>query len=303
MASTELQMVLDMLRLGSPLAGTTIHEMRANMEATAGAVPPPPDVRFETVRMGGVPAEWTRPDGADGSGALLYLHGGGYCVGSIGTHRLLVSELARACGIPALSLDYRLAPEHPHPAAVDDAVAAYRALLDTGVPARRIAIGGDSAGGGLTAAALLAIGARGLPRPAAGVCISPWFDLALSGDTCTTKVDLDPMCKPPLLKMMAAAYLNGTDARTPGASPLYAESRDLAGLPPLLVQVGTSETLLDDSRRFAVRAEQAGARITLEVWDDMIHVWHAFAMLLPEGRQAVERIGAFVRAAFEENES
>jgi acetyl esterase/lipase len=301
MASTELQMVLDMLRLGSPLAGTTIHEMRANMEATAGAVPPPPDVRFETVRMGGVPAEWTRAPGADDVGALLYLHGGGYCVGSVTTHRLLVSELSRACGIPALSLDYRLAPEHPHPAAVDDAVAAYRALLDAGTPPRRIAIGGDSAGGGLTAATLLAIGARGLPRPAAGVCISPWLDLALSGESCTTKVDLDPMCKPPILKLMAAAYLGDVDARTPAASPLYAELRDLAALPPLLVQVGTSETLLDDSRRFAARAERAGARVTLEVWDDMIHVWHAFSMLLPEGREAIERIATFIKAAFEED--
>jgi acetyl esterase/lipase len=296
-------MVLDMLRLGSPLAGTTIHEMRANMESTAGAVPPPPDVQFETVRMGGVPAEWARANGAGGGGALLYLHGGGYCVGSIATHRLLVSELSRACGIAALSLDYRLAPEHPHPAAVDDAVAAYRALLDAGMPPRRIAIAGDSAGGGLTAATLLTIGAQGLPRPAAGVCISPWFDLALSGESCTTKLDLDPMCKPPILALMAAAYLDGADARTPGASPLYAEPRDLAGLPPLLVQVGTSETLLDDSRRFAARAEQAGARVTLEVWDDMIHVWHAFSMLLPEGRQAIERIAAFVRAAFEEDGS
>jgi acetyl esterase/lipase len=297
MPSTELQLVLDMLRLGSPLAGATIHEMRANMEATTGAVPPPADVHYEPTQLGGVPAEWARVNGGSSNGAMLYFHGGGYCVGSVRTHRLLVGALAQACGVPVLSLDYRLAPEDPHPAAVDDAVAAYRDLLAQGFAAERLVLAGDSAGGGLTAAALLALRARGLPRPAAGVCLSPWFDLALSGETMTTKVDVDPMCKPPLLAMMAAAYLGGADPRTPGASPLYA---DLAGLPPMLVQVGTSETLLDDARRFAAHAERAGVRVTLEVWDDMIHVWHAFAMLLPEGQQAIDRIGAFVRAAYEE---
>jgi acetyl esterase/lipase len=299
MPSTELQLVLDMLRLGSPLAGTTIPEMRANMEATSGAVPAPPDIRHEPTTAGGVPAEWARLDGGASDAALLYLHGGGYCVGSVRTHRLLVGSLARACAVPVLSLEYRLAPEHPHPAAVEDAVAAYRHLLARGVSPDRLALAGDSAGGGLTVATLLALREAGLPRPAAGVCISPWLDLALSGETMVTKADVDPMCTPALLAMMAAAYLGGADARTPGASPLYA---DLAGLPPLLVQVGTSETLLDDARRFAERAERAGVRVALEVWDDMIHVWHAFAMLLPEGQQAVDRIGAFVRAAFAEGQ-
>jgi acetyl esterase/lipase len=294
MASTELQLVLDMLRTGSPLAGTTIHEMRASMEATVGAVPPPSDVQYEPTEIGGVPAEWARaPEGA-ADGALLYFHGGGYCVGSVRTHRLLVGALARACGVPVLALDYRLAPEHPHPAAVEDGVAAYRGLLARGLRPGRVAFAGDSAGGGLTAATLLAARAAALPMPAAGVCISPWFDLALSGESMVTKADVDPMCKPPVLALMAAAYLGGADPRTPGASPLYA---DLTGLPPMLVHVGTAETLLDDARRFATRAERSGVRLALEVWDDMIHVWHAFAMVLPEGQQAIERIGAFVRGA------
>jgi monoterpene epsilon-lactone hydrolase len=297
MPSTELQTVLDMLRVGSPLAGSTIHEMRSSMEATSGAVPPPADVAYVPTRMGGVAAEWARAKGASASRALLYFHGGGYCVGSVRTHRLLVGALSRSCGVPVLSLDYRLAPEHPHPAAVDDAVAAYRGLLAEGIPAAQIAFAGDSAGGGLTAAALLALRAHSLPAPAAGVCLSPWFDLALSGETMRTNIDVDPMCKPSLLAMMAEAYLAGADPRTPGASPLY---DDLTELPPMLVQVGTAETLLDDARRFAARAERAGARITLEVWDDMIHVWQAFAMVLPEGQQAIDRIGAFVRAALGE---
>jgi acetyl esterase/lipase len=298
MPSTELQLVLDMLRVGSPLAGTTIPEMRANMEATTGAVPPPADVHYEPTAIGGVPGEWARANGGAVDGALLYFHGGGYCVGSVRTHRLLVGALSRACGVPVLSLEYRLAPEHPHPAAVDDGVAAYRALLAGGMPAGRVVLAGDSAGGGLTAATLLAGRAAGLPPPAAAVCISPWFDLALSGETMVTKVDVDPMCKPQLLRLMAAAYLGAVDPQAPGASPLYA---DLAGLPPMLLQVGTAETLLDDSRRFAARAERAGVRVTLEVWEDMIHVWHAFAMVLPEGQQAIDRIGAFVRTAFKED--
>jgi acetyl esterase/lipase len=295
MASAELQLVLDMLRTGSVLAGATIPEMRANMEAATGAMPDAPGIRYEATNASGVPAEWARADEARDAGALLYFHGGGYCVGSVRTHRLLVGGLSRACGVPALSVDYRLAPEHPHPAAVDDGVAAYRHLLARGIAPERIALAGDSAGGGLTAAVLIALREGGLPMPAAGACISPWFDLALSGETMTSKVDVDPMCKPDLLAPMAAAYVAGGDLRAPTVSPLYA---DLAGLPPLLVQVGTAETLLDDARRFARRAERQGVDATLEVWDDMIHVWHAFAMLLPEGQQAIDRIGGFVRRAF-----
>jgi acetyl esterase/lipase len=264
------------------------------MEASAGAVPPPADVAYEAAELGGVPGEWTRAPGAARDGAMIYFHGGGYCVGSVRTHRLLVSALSRACGLSVFSVDYRLAPEHPHPAAVEDGIAVYRALLARGIDPGRVALAGDSAGGGLTVATLLALREAGLPRPAAGACISPWLDLALSGESMVSKCDLDPMCKPPILAQMAAAYLGGRDPRTPLASPLYA---DLSGLPPLLLHVGTAETLLDDSVRFAARAERAGVSATLEVWDDMIHVWHAFAMLLPEGQQAVDRLGAFVHEA------
>ena len=191
-----------------------------------------------------------------------------------------------------LLIDYRLAPEHPHPAAVDDATAAYRWLIANGASPARLVVAGDSAGGGLTVATLVALRDAQAPPPAAGVCLSPWVDLEGLGESMTTKAAVDPMVqREPLLKM-AALYLGGHGARTPLAAPLYA---DLSGLPPLLIQVGTAETLLDDATRLAERARKAGVEVQLEAWDDMIHVFQAFAALLPEGQQAIQRIGAFVR--------
>jgi monoterpene epsilon-lactone hydrolase len=195
-----------------------------------------------------------------------------------------------------LSVDYRLAPEHPHPAAVEDATAAYRFLLDTGISPGNLAIGGDSAGGGLTVACLIALRDAGLPLPAAGVCISPWVDLTQSGESMDSKADEDPMVSREALQVMANAYLGGGDPKEATASPLFA---DLAGLPPLLIQVGTAETLLDDATRLAERAKSQGVDVTLEAWEEMIHVWHAFAVLLPEGRQAIERIGEFLSERLE----
>jgi acetyl esterase/lipase len=294
MASAELATVIDMLRAMPPVGGDTIDEMRATMDAATGVMPVPEDIRFEPVDAAGVAAEWTIAPGAVSDGAIVYFHGGGYVSGSIRTHRLLVADVARAAGMPVLSVDYRLGPEHPFPAAVDDAVAAYGFVRERGIPASRIAFGGDSAGGGLTVATLLALRDRGAALPAAGICISPWLDLSLSGQSMDTREAADPMLNRTRLGMMARGYLAGTDPRTPLASPLFA---DLTGLPRLLVQVGTAEVLLDDATRFAARARQAGMDIELEVWDDMIHDWHAFALVLPEGRQALERIGAFVRDA------
>jgi acetyl esterase/lipase len=294
MASVELATVIEMLRAMPPVGGDTIEEMRATMETATAVMPLPDDVRFEPADAGGVAAEWTSAPEAAAGRAIVYFHGGGYVSGSVRTHRLLVADLARACGVRVLSVDYRLGPEHPFPAAVDDAVTAYGFLRQQGIPASRIAFGGDSAGGGLTVAALLALRDRGEPLPAAGVCISPWLDLSLSGRSMDTREAVDPMLNRTRLGVMARGYLGGTDPRTPLASPLFAE---LGGLPPLLVQVGTAEVLLDDSTRFAERARQTGVDVDLEVWDDMIHDWHAFALVLPEGRQALERIGAFVKDA------
>ncbi len=291
MPSPELDLVVQMLRSQPPVVGGDVAERRAGLERMTAA-PLPADVSSEPVSADGVPAEWVVAEGADPGRALLYLHGGGYVIGSIATHRDLAARLSRATGARVLVVDYRLAPEHPHPAAVDDAVRAFRWLVEQGLDPRRVAIAGDSAGGGLTVATLVALRDAGDALPAAGVCLSPWTDLACEGGSMDTHDHRDPMVRPEGLREMAAMYLGGLPASTPLASPVHAE---LAGLPPLLVQVGTAEVLLDDSTRLADRARAAGVEVELDVWDDMVHVFQAFAAILPEGREAIERIGAFVR--------
>jgi monoterpene epsilon-lactone hydrolase len=291
MASQELQTVIQMLGAADLGPDTSIEDMRAALEAMSAVTPAPEGTQSTPVSANGVPCEWISGPGARDDRGLLYLHGGGYVIGSINSHRGTVSRLSSATGARALAVDYRLGPEHPFPAAVDDAVAAYRFLLDSGVESSRVVIAGDSAGGGLTVATLLVLRDAGDPLPAAGVCISPWVDLEGNGESMTTKADVDPMVQRDGLLRMAQAYLGGADARAPLASPLYA---DLAGLPPLLIHVGTSETLLDDATRLAERAKAAGVDVELECWDEMIHVWHAFAPLLPEANQAIERIGEYV---------
>jgi acetyl esterase/lipase len=292
MASKELEDVLQLLRAMPPIPpDASIEQMRAGMEEMTTAAPLPEGVEYQEVEVEGVPAEWAVAPNARDDRAVLYLHGGGYVIGSIRTHRQLVGNLSAAAEAKVLSLDYRLAPEHPHPAAVDDAVAAYRHLLGAFDPPRT-AIAGDSAGGGLTAATLVALREAGVPLPAAAVLISPWLDLTLSGASMESKAAEDPMVQRDGLQKMADAYVAGTDAKAPTVSPLFA---DLAGLPPMLLHVGTAETLLDDSTRFADKARAAGIAVDLEVWDDMIHVWHAFSLVLPEARQATDRIGEYLK--------
>lgn len=296
MASEELAALVKMLRESNPMGGTTIPEMRTAMDASTAAAPIPEDVELEIRTIGACEAEWVTTPGCVEGRAILYFHGGGYTIGSVASHRSLVADLSRAATSRVLNLGYRLAPEHPHPAAVDDAVAAYRLLLDEGHDPAAIALAGDSAGGGLTAASLIAIRDTGLPTPAAGVCISPWLDLSQSGASYASKAAEDPMVTKGLLNLMAAAYLDGQDPRTPLASPLFAK---LDGLPPLLIQVGSAEVLLDDSIRFAEAARQAGVEVELDVWEDMIHVWHAFGAMLPEAGQAVTQIGAYLERRFD----
>ncbi len=223
----------------------------------------------------------------------MYLHGGGYVIGSLDSHRHLVAEAGRACGVAALALDYRLAPEHPFPAAVDDALAGYRFLLGRGLAPGRIAIAGDSAGGGLVVSAMVAIRDAGLPQPACGWCISPWVDMEAAGETMTSRAASDPTVQRAGILDMARLYLNGADPRSPLASPIHA---DFKGLAPLMIQVGACETLLDDALALAKVAGAADVRVDLQIWPEMIHVWHLFHPELKAGSEAIKAGGAFVRS-------
>ena len=247
---------------------------------------------FERVNAGGVPAEWVSAEGSAADRAVLYLHGGGYIIGSVRTHRVLMAGLSQASGARVLGLEYRLAPEHPFPAPVEDAVAAYRWLLAEGYDAAKIAVAGDSAGGGLTVSVMVQLRYLGLPMPGAAVCFSPWVDLEGIGESMIANAEIDPMVQQEGLAFMAQLYLDGCDPRAPLAAPLYA---DLRGLPPALIQVGSAETLLDDSTRLAENARAAGGDVELDVWEDMIHVWHLFAPMLPEGREALAQAGEFIQ--------
>ena len=273
-----------------PMREQSVEEARQMYDKARYVFALPDGVEVERDAVGGVPAEIVTP-AEHGAGVLLYLHGGGYAIGSPVSHRHLVAALAAASRTRAFALDYRRAPEHPFPAAVDDALAGYRGLLDTGTAPRSIVVGGDSAGGGLTVAALLAIRDAGLELPAAGVLISPWTDLTNESGSYRTRADRDPLVFKEDIDRWRDAYLAGADPRTPLASPLHA---DLSGLPPLLVQVGSEEVLLDDSRKLAERCEAAGVEATLEIEDGMIHVWHWFGEYLDEAGSAVRRIGEFV---------
>jgi monoterpene epsilon-lactone hydrolase len=290
--SQQLETVIQMLRSRPTREELTLEEQREGFEVIAKLFPVAPDVRREPVNAGGVKAEWLEAPGAAGNRTVLYLHGGGYVMGSLDTHRQLAARISRAANARCLSVDYRLAPEHPFPAAVEDATAAYRWLLGIDMEPSRVVIAGDSAGGGLTVATLLALREAGAPLPAGAVCLSPWVDLEGIGESATTKADVDPIIDTGLLIEMGRLYLGGADPRTPLAAPLYA---DLHGLPPLLIQVGTAEALLDDSTRLAERARAAGVDVTLDPWEDMIHVWQFFAEMLPEGQEAIDRIGEFAR--------
>jgi epsilon-lactone hydrolase len=289
-ASEELATVRELLR-SIDLDALTIGQRRAATESLASQ--PPPGTSVEPLDAGGVPAEWVVAEGIAGSRVVLYLHGGAYQIGSPATLRHMIALLSAAAQARVLSVDYRLAPEHPFPAAVDDALAAYRYLLRGGTDPAAVAIAGDSAGGGLALATVVALRDVRDPLPAAVAAMSPWTDLALTGESLRTRADVDVMIKPDDMPETVATYLAGADPRHPYASPLYA---DLRGLPPILIQVGDAEVILDDSTRFAAKAEAAGVDVTLEVWDQMPHVWHAFAGLLPEADQAIDRIGAWLQA-------
>ena len=253
-------------------------------------------VSVEPSELAGIEVDWHRPKNARGDKVLFYLHGGAYVIGSRRTHRQLVSHIAREAGVTAVIPEYRLAPENPFPAAIDDAVAVYRALLESGFKPENIVISGDSAGGGLSVATLLALRHAGDPMPAAAVLLSPFLDVTASGESATTRADQDPWFDVSDMAVVARYYCpDETKWRDPLVSPVFA---NVSGLPPMLIQVGDDEILLSDSTRLAEKLEAAGIDVEIEIWPDMWHVFPMFVGKMPEARRAVEKIGAYIDKAF-----
>jgi len=251
-------------------------------------------VSVEATAVSGLYAEWLRPKAAPDDKVLLYLHGGAYLIGSCRTHRQLVSHIARAAGINALVIDYRLAPEHRFPAAVEDAVGVYRSLLADGFEPGNIFIAGDSAGGGLTVATLLSLRHSGVPMPAAVVLLSPFLDVTASGESATTRADQDPWFDAADLAVVADNYCTDpVELKNPLVSPVFA---NVAGLPPTFIQVGDDEILLSDATRFAALMEEAGLEVQLEIWPEMWHVFQLLVGKMPESRKAIKKIGAYIGA-------
>jgi epsilon-lactone hydrolase len=266
---------------------------RERLDEVGAVWPVADDVKLETAELDGVRAEWSIAPGSDPSRALIFFHGGGYCSGSIISHRRMVTEAGRAGGLRTLAASYRLAPEHPFPTAFDDALTVWRRLRKDGYSAERIAVGGDSAGAGLTLGLAGELKRAGEELPGCLWLVSPWTDLTMSGATLSTKAAIDPLIHKEYLEELARAYLpDGMDRKDPRVSPLYA---DLSGLPPTLIQVGSAETLLDDSTRFAAAAGAADVAVTLEIWPHMIHAWALWNARLEPGRRALASAGAFFR--------
>ena len=273
-------------------AGISVAGHRQAMDYMASFSRVPPEARVEEVDAGGVRAEWVDGSDSNGDRVVYYLHGGGCIMGSPGTHRELASRIGAASGARVLLPDYRLAPENPYPAALQDALAGYRWLLDSGIRPEAIAMGGDSAGGGLTLQTLLTLRDAGEPLPAACVLLSPLSDwLNFDGDSYATRESADPWLSESLCRLVAAYYVADADRDDPLLSPVRA---DLSELPPMLIQVGDDEVLLDDATRLAYRARRAGGDVTLSVWPHLWHVFQGSAHALPEARQAIEAIGAFL---------
>ena len=268
-------------------------ERRQRLDDVGSVWPVADDVKLVAVDISGVPGEYSIVPGSDPSRVLIFFHGGGYCAGSILSHRRMVTEAGRAAGMRTLAIAYRLAPENPFPAAYDDVLKAWRFLRNQGIPAARIAIGGDSAGAGLAVALINQLRDAHEELPACVWLVSPWTDLTMSGSTLASKDAVDPLIHKGYLNELADAYLPAEiDRKDPRVSPLYA---DLRILPPILIQVGSAETLLDDATRFAAVAGAADVPLTLEIWPHMIHAWHLWNAHLEPGRRALVSAGAFIR--------
>lgn len=270
----------------------TAADIRVLMDGFFAQFPMPNDTAVDDVDAGGVSAQWVTAAGSDQNKVILYLHGGGFSAGSFASHQRIASDLGVACGTRVLLIDYRLAPEHPFPAGLDDCVTAYRWLLGEGFKPGHIAIAGDSAGGGLAISTALCLKEDGIDQPAALIALSPWVNMACDGETMESKAKDDPITTQESLLRAAGDYLNGHDNKDPYVSPIYG---DLRGLPPTLIQVGSREVLLDDSRKLAVRARADDVPVRLEEWPGLFHVWHMMADWLTDGRRALGGIGTFVR--------
>jgi epsilon-lactone hydrolase len=269
-----------------------LQDMREMYAHFAALTSEPAGVLWTETDAGGVPAIWADPEGGAADRVLMYVHGGGYVIGAATYYRNLTGHLAAALGCRVLNVDYRLAPEHPHPAAVEDSTTAYRWLLDQGIAPAHIAISGDSAGGGLTVATLLNIRDNGLPQPAAAVPLSPWVDMEGTGQSMTTNAERDVLVAAETIKGMAEAFLQGQDSKDPLAAPLHA---DLTAVCPLYVQVGGDETLLDDSVRLADKARSVGVDVRLDVFPEMQHVFQMAAGNMPEADDAIGRIADWLK--------
>jgi acetyl esterase/lipase len=291
MASLEARITQLLFRTGRmAFAFGSMAPRRFLLNTGARVLPMPRNVAARRVQVEGVPGEWLLPANAHQRRVLLYLHGGGYCLGSLQTHQTHVARLASRLGFRGLHIDYRMAPEHRYPAALDDTLTAYRWLLAQGVAPHEIVLGGESAGGGLVAAAMLSLRDEGLPLPAAAFVISPWVDLTLSGGSVRTHGKADPLLTHRHLRHFSTKYHGEHDPRHPLLSPIFGDFR---GLPPILVQVGQNEVLLDDALRLAERAREGGVDVELDVWKDMFHAFPVFSFL-PESGRAIQNIVRFV---------
>jgi monoterpene epsilon-lactone hydrolase len=299
--SQQQQLVLDaILRQGSLDPGADVPTLRAAFNELMAQVPVAADIQQKPTNVGGVGGvEVTIEGAAESEGVILYFHGGVYVIGSAAASVSLVGDLVRRTGTKAITLDYRLAPEHPYPAAVEDAQAAYEGLLGQGIDPGQIALAGESAGGGLAVATLLALREAGMPLPSCAFLMSPYADLTLSGETLADKQTVDPLLTPDGLRLRIADYVAGADATNPGISPVFG---DLSGLPPLLIQVGSHEILLSDAVRLAARAAIADVQVTLEVTPGVPHVFQAYAALLDEAGLALDRASSFLKAQFSTTE-
>ena len=290
-----LKNIIDAKLKNPYIENKTIDQLRKETEDAGNKIPLPNHTKFERVSIGNINAEWITCGEFESDKIFMFMHGGGYYRGSIASTRATVARISAEAKVRCLSIEYRLAPEHPFPAAIDDTHTAYNWLLKEGVKPKNIIVSGQSAGGGLCLALLLKLKEKNFFQPRGAVALSPWTDLTQSGKTMKINADIDPVISTKYLDRMANLYLAKTPITSPLASPLYGE---LSGLPPLLVQVGSAETMLDDSRRFVEKAKEAKVDVQIEVYKDMFHGWHGSAHILKDGKKAIKNIGLFCRDLF-----